>query len=131
MYETQTSSQGLIMRGWGCRKHACVRDLGVGGSSKLTGACHAWPGLQEGTWAGQQEQVALARLEGIRICIHQAGQPLWTIAPCVPGFPQVSHPAAHLHLTEIMLLLMHLLARPPTGRLPGSHCIRQECQCCF
>ncbi len=47
------------------------------------------PGAQEGTWAGQQEQVALARLEHIRICIHQAGQPLWTIAPCLPDFPKV------------------------------------------
>ncbi|KAK9831129.1 hypothetical protein WJX74_004441 [Apatococcus lobatus] len=50
---------------------------------------------KEGTWAGQQEQVALARLERIRICIHQAGQPLWTIAPCVPDFPKDA-PLIHL-----------------------------------
>ena len=44
---------------------------------------------QEGTWAGQQEQVAVARLFGVIIHIHQAGQPLWSIKPDFPGFPEV------------------------------------------
>lgn len=45
--------------------------------------------LQNGTWAGQQEQVALARQYGVMIRVYQANQPAWTIRPDYPGFPKV------------------------------------------
>lgn len=45
---------------------------------------------QDGTWAGQQEQVALARCLGMVLCIYQAGQPCWNIRPDSPDFPKVT-----------------------------------------
>jgi hypothetical protein len=48
------------------------------------------PGGQDGTWAGQQEQVALAREQGLRLRIYQAGQPSWVLAPGFPDFPEVA-----------------------------------------
>ena len=36
---------------------------------------------QDGTWAGQQELVALSRSAGYKIAIFQAGQPCWTLNP--------------------------------------------------
>ena len=41
-------------------------------------SCHV---VQDGTWAGQQEQVALACHYGIMIRVYQADQPAWTIKP--------------------------------------------------
>ena len=45
--------------------------------------------LQDGTWAGQQEQVALARQYGVMIRVYQANQPAWTIKPDFTDFPKV------------------------------------------
>ena len=45
--------------------------------------------LQESTWAGQQEQVALARQYGVMIRVYQANQPAWTIKPDFSDFPKV------------------------------------------
>ena len=45
--------------------------------------------LQDGVWAGQQEQVALTRLKGVKICVYQQGQPCWTIAPDYPEIRKV------------------------------------------
>ncbi|EIE22284.1 cysteine proteinase [Coccomyxa subellipsoidea C-169] len=50
---------------------------------------------EDGTWAGYQEQVALARLCSVAIRVYQAGQPVWTIKPEYPDFPQDS-PAIHV-----------------------------------
>ena len=55
--------------------------------------------LQDGTWAGYQEQVALARHHGVMIRVFQANQPAWTIKPDYPGFPKVCAP---LHWTLII-----------------------------
>jgi hypothetical protein len=59
--------------------------------------------VQDSVWAGQQEQVAVARLFGALIHIFQEGQPLWTIRPDFPDFPQVpdcvaapAHPSTSL-----------------------------------
>ena len=46
--------------------------------------------VQDGTWAGQQEQVALACHYGIMIRVYQADQPAWTIKPDM--VPEVSLP---------------------------------------
>ncbi|KAK9830321.1 hypothetical protein WJX72_010989 [[Myrmecia] bisecta] len=50
---------------------------------------------EEGTWAGQHEQVALARLLGLQLRIYQAGQPCWTLRPGDPDFPPDA-PTIHL-----------------------------------
>ncbi|KAK9914813.1 hypothetical protein WJX75_000887 [Coccomyxa subellipsoidea] len=50
---------------------------------------------EDGIWAGYQEQVALARLCSVAIRVYQAGQPVWTIKPEYPDFPQDA-PAIHL-----------------------------------
>ena len=68
---------------------------GVG--NKLLHLCKeveaAW-WVQEGTWAGQQELVALARDQRLRLRVYQAGQPSWVLAPDFPDFPKVwSRPA--------------------------------------
>ncbi|BDA43257.1 probable deubiquitinase OTUD6B at N-terminal half [Coccomyxa sp. Obi] len=51
---------------------------------------------EDGTWAGYQEQVAVARLCSVAIRIYQAGQPVWTIKPDYPDFPK---DAAAIHLS--------------------------------
>lgn len=61
---------------------------------------------EDGTWAGQQEQVAVARLAGILIHIFQDRQPLWTIKPNYPEFPQVLTGCPKLKSPAI-LALMH------------------------
>ena len=57
---------------WPCTFNSYIlgRDVGRG---RVTGA------VQDGTWAGQQEQVAAARHFNVRIAIYQAGQPCWVI----------------------------------------------------
>lgn len=45
--------------------------------------------LQDSTWAGQQEQVALARQYGVMIRVYQVNQPAWTMKPDFSDFPKV------------------------------------------
>ena len=61
--------------------------------SQRQGGC-----LQEGTWAGQQELVALARDLRLRLRVYQAGQPSWVLAPDSPDFPKAwPQPARGTH----------------------------------
>lgn len=39
----------------------------------------------DGAWAGNMEVVALSRLRGVSVCIHQAGQPPWVAVAGAPG----------------------------------------------
>ena len=67
---------------------------------KRQGAC-----LQEGTWAGQQELVALARDLRLRLRVYQAGQPSWVLAPDFPDFPKAwPQPAHGTHLSACACL---------------------------
>ena len=54
--------------------------------------------LQDGTWAGQHELVAVARMLPADLCIYQAGQPSWTISSGVTsgkaGGPTLAWPRA-------------------------------------
>ncbi|KAK9843989.1 hypothetical protein WJX81_001182 [Elliptochloris bilobata] len=51
---------------------------------------------RDGTWAGQQELVALARDQRVRLRVYQAGQPSWVLAPDFPEFPK---DALDIHLS--------------------------------
>ena len=64
--------------------------------------------LQDGAWAGLHEQVALIRLKGKLLCIHQAGQPCWTIRPDFHDVPKVRC----FHLCMSSLNYCHLLELP-------------------
>ena len=54
--------------------------------------------LQDGTWAGQHELVAVARMLPADLRIYQAGQPSWTISSGVTsgkaGGPTLAWPMA-------------------------------------
>ena len=68
-------------------------------------------GVQDGTWAGQQEQVALARRYGVMIRVYQANQPAWTIKP--DTVPEVLLPDMESKAPDRLLLLL-LLYRSPS-----------------
>ena len=98
----EVGMHGIPAVGGGCIAVHCIRAT-IEGSS--VAECHQeqslwwmlWvmpcaclpAGAQEGTWAGQQEQVAVARLFGVVTHIYQAGQPLWSIKPGFADFPEV------------------------------------------
>ena len=92
--------------------HAC----GSGSSNSANGmSCpsrHCL--LQDGTWAGQHELVAVARMLPAELRIYQAGQPSWTISSGVTsgkaGGPPLAWP------------------RTPQVRARPRACCRQEVQ---
>ena len=60
--------------------------------------------LQDGTWAGQHELVAVARMLPAELRIYQAGQPSWTISSGVTsgkaGGPPLAWPTASCKCTR-------------------------------
>ena len=101
----------IMWTGWPSREQPAVQDK-ARGTLTLPHPCHSQPqpptaaaaaasctvrehrvgAVQDGAWAGQQEQVAAARHFNVRIAIYQAGQACWIIQ--TPHSPQVLRPTA-------------------------------------
>lgn len=107
-----------------CMHGLCFRSLTLCQVPLLSRSCVS---RQEGTWAGQQEQVAVARHFGVVIHVYQAGQPLWSIRPGFPDFPQVHSmqpctPPWFLPLNLLPLICCACVAQPtwPNNHVAGA-----------